>query len=93
MAVTFVIPSALREYAAGRGEVHLAAAPATLADALVLLWQECPAVRDRIVNERGEVRPHINVFIDGENVRHAGRLKAAVRDGSEIMLLPAVSGG
>ena len=45
------------------------------------------------VTERGEVRPHVNIFVDGGNIRHAGGLAAPVRDGAEIVILPAVSGG
>ena len=93
MALTFVMPGALREFSGGRGEVRLSGAARTAAEALALLWAECPGARDRVMNERGEVRTHINIFIDGENIRHAGGLAAPVGDGAEIIILPAVSGG
>ena len=93
MALTFVMPGALREFSGGRGEVRLGGAARTAAEALALLWAECPGARDRVLNERGDVRTHINIFIDGENIRHAGGLAAPVADGAEIIILPAVSGG
>ena len=93
MPVIFLIPGALREFAGDREEVRIDGAPGSLSDALSLLWTECPAVRDRVITERGEVRPHINIFVDGENVRYAGGLSAPVRDGAEILLMPAISGG
>lgn len=93
MAVTFVIPGALREFSAGRGDVRIDAAPATVREALALLWRECPGARDRVLNELGDVRTHINVFVDGENIRHAGGLDAPLRADSEVIILPAVSGG
>jgi molybdopterin converting factor small subunit len=93
MPLVFVIPGALREFSAGRSEVRVEGRARTLADALPLLWAECPGARDRVLTERGEVRTHINIFVDGENVRYAGGLSAPVRDGSEIIVLPAVSGG
>ena len=93
MAVVIEIPSALREFAGGRDEVRLAAAPATVADALALLWAECPALRDRVMNELGAVRPHVNIFVNGENSRFIGGLAAPVGDGTEVIILPAVSGG
>jgi sulfur-carrier protein len=92
MAILFVIPGALRELA-GRAEVRVEGGANALAAALSLLWAECPALRDRVVTERGDVRPHVNIFVDGENARDAGGLDAPVRDGAEIFLLPAVSGG
>ena len=93
MALTFVIPGPLRELAGNRGEVRVNGSAASVSDALSLLWRECPGVRDRVLTERGEVRQHVNVFVDGESIRDANGLATAVRDGSEIYILPAVSGG
>lgn len=93
MPVVFVMPGALREFSGGRSDVRLEGPAKTVGDALALLWSECPGARDRVMNERGEVRTHINVFVDGGNIRHHGGLGAPVREGSEIIILPAVSGG
>ena len=93
MPFLFVIPGPLREFAGGRHEVRIDDDAATLGDALDLLWTECPGARDRVLNERGEIRPHVNVFVNGGNIRHAGGLAAPVANGSEIVIVPAVSGG
>ena len=93
MAATFVIPGALRELTRGCAEVRVNGAPATVGEAFGLLWGDCPAVRDRVFDERGALRPHVNVFVDGEDVRYAGGLAAPLRGGAEILILPAVSGG
>lgn len=93
MPVTFMIPGPLRPLAHDRALVRVAAAPGSLAEALAVLWRECPAVRDRVLTERGEVRPHINIFVDGESIRDAGGLATRVGEGAEIFILPAVSGG
>ena len=87
------IPGALRELAGGRSEVRLEGRARSVGEALALLWAECPGIRDRVVTELGDVRPHINVFVDGENVRHSGGLDSPIGDGAEILLLPAISGG
>jgi molybdopterin synthase sulfur carrier subunit len=93
MSVLFVIPGALRELAGNRDEVRIADAAGSLSLALSRLWAECPAIRDRVMTELGEVRPHVNIFVDGEDIRYAGGLETVVREGSEIFLLAAVSGG
>ena len=93
MAVVFVIPGALRALAGNRGEVRVEGAAGSLEAALSRLWAEHPALRDRVVTELGDVRPHINIFVDGRNARDAGGLAAPVSDGAEVVLLPAVSGG
>ncbi|MES1241582.1 MAG: ubiquitin-like small modifier protein 1 [Acidobacteriota bacterium] len=96
MSLVFMIPGPLRELAGGCAEVRVERVEDTagsVSEALSLLWAACPAVRDRVLTELGEVRPHVNVFVDGQNIRDAGGLAAPVRDGSEIYILPAVSGG
>jgi sulfur-carrier protein len=92
MPFVFVIPGALQAQAGGRSEVRLDGQASTVGDALALLWRECPALRDRVLTERNEIRPHVNVFVDGANARHAG-LRLPVADDAEIIIVPAVSGG
>jgi len=93
MAITFHIPGALREFTAGKSRVEIEHSPATLAEALSALWTLCPGVRDRITNEQGQVREHINIFIADENVRYTGGLASPIKAGDEISIVPAVSGG
>ena len=93
MSLKFMIPGPLRELAGNRSEVRTAGAPASVGEALSLLWEHCPGIRDRVVTELGEIRPHVHIFVDGESIRHAGGLRAPVRDGAEIVILPALSGG
>lgn len=92
MSVTFMIPGPLRPLANDRAVVRVPARP-SLSETLAMLWNECPAVRDRVITEQGEVRPHVNIFVDGESIRDADGLATDVRDGAEIFILPAVSGG
>jgi len=89
----FVIPGPLREFASNRAEVRIEGTGSSVADALTLLWNECPGARDRVLTERGDLRPHINIFVDGGNIRYAGGLGAPVHNDAEIVIIPAVSGG
>jgi molybdopterin converting factor small subunit len=93
MAIVFMIPGPLRELAGNRSEVAIDAPAGPLTAALARLWAECPAVRDRVITEAGRVRPHINIFVDGQNIRDAAGLDTAVPANAEIYILPAVSGG
>ena len=93
MAVTFNIPGALREFTGGQSQVHVDASPATLADALAALWTLYPGVRDRMANEQGQIRQHINVFIGNEDIRYTGGVMSTISAGVEISIVPAVSGG
>lgn len=93
MAVTFQIPTYLAAFAGDRNTVTVSAAPATVREALESLWQLHPGLRDRIVDEQGEVRQHINIFVGNECIRFTGGLSTSVPDGAELMIVPAVSGG
>lgn len=93
MSLLFMIPGPLRELAEDRAEVRIEGAAGSVSEALALLWARYPGIRDRVVTELGEVRPHVNIFVDGLNIRDAGGLGAPVEDGAEIYILPAISGG
>ena len=91
--MTFFLSGPLRELAGGRHEVRIDTTAGPLSTALAELWSECPSFRDRVVNELGELRPHLNIFVDGESIRDTGGFGTPVREGSEIFILPALSGG
>lgn len=91
--VVILIPGPLRPFSAGRDKVELARRPDTVGEALQELAALYPGVRDRVVTEQGEVRPHINVFVGADNIRDERGLSTRVPEGCEIAILPAVSGG
>jgi molybdopterin converting factor small subunit len=93
MSVVFIIPGALRPLAGGYSDLRIPFDGGSLAQALHALWAAAPALRDRVMTELDEVRPHINVFVDGRNTRDLGGMNARVEPDAEIVLLPAVSGG
>ena len=91
--ITINIAGFLTDFTNGRSEISLHSAPATVGDALNELWQLHVGLRDRIVNEQGHLRPHVNVFVDDENIRRKELLNTALAEGNEITILPSVSGG
>jgi molybdopterin converting factor small subunit len=93
VTVNFVIPGALLDYTGSEGEILVEGDVTSLDEALALLCREHPAIRDRILTEENAVRPHVNIFVNGESIRFTGGLGAAVADGAEVVILPAISGG
>ena len=93
MPLLFHIPGALREFTAGRSTIKIEYSGGTVYHALTALCAVYPGVRDRVLTEQGQVRQHINIFIGNEDVRYTGGLATTVADGSEISIVPAVSGG
>lgn len=92
MAVVVHLPGALLPFAAGQSRIALEAGP-DVGAALSALYALHPGLRDRIQNERGELRRHVNVFVDSENIRDLAGLATALPPQAELYILPAVSGG
>ena len=98
MPITVHVPSSLRAYSGGAGRLHIqcdADQPPTVATVFGRLRADYPGVVERAIDERGEVRQHVNVFVDGESIRAGPALGLATPVGpsTEVWILPAVSGG
>ena len=92
MSITIYLSGHLKNFTGGETEVTLDSNLDSVADALELLWKHHPGLRDRILNEQGEIRQHVNVFLGSEDVKRLDGLKTAV-DTNEIHIFNAVSGG
>jgi len=77
----------LSEHAGGRRELLLDGT--TVAEVLRSLEREHPDVAGWILDERGRIREHINVFVN----REYGREETAVGPDDRLHVLPAISGG
>ena len=93
MNVTVNLPGPLVPIAEGAGVVELALDGDTVADVLGALFARHPRLRDRIVDEQGRVRPHVNVFVDRASIRRTGGLLTKLADRCIVSVIPAVSGG
>jgi molybdopterin converting factor small subunit len=91
--ITIRIPTYLASFAEGQNSLALEGSPTTVSEALKILWGLHPGLRDRIVDEQGAVRQHINIFIGEEAIRFADGLGTKVPADVEILIVPAVSGG
>jgi len=93
--VRIVLPGALREYAEGRGELVVPASGATTSLRTVLdsALAGRPQLGARIRDETGALRRHVNIFVDGQDVRRLGGLEAPVGPAAVIHVLPSVAGG
>jgi sulfur-carrier protein len=77
----------LRELAGGRADHSIDGA--TVADVLRALEQAHPAISGWVLDERGLIREHVNVFVNGSN----GSEETAVAPNDRIHVLPAITGG
>jgi sulfur-carrier protein len=91
MAVTVRIPTTLRPLTGGVAMVEVEAG--SVADVVAALDAAHPGLQDRIVDEEGNLRRFVNVFVDDDDVRYLDGLKTDVPDGQTVSIIPAVAGG
>lgn len=90
-SATVHLPTPLRTFCGGADRLTLEGA--TVGDVLRALEREHPALAGRILDEGGQVRRFVNVFVDGENARGQGGVDVRIADGAELTIVPAVAGG
>jgi molybdopterin synthase sulfur carrier subunit len=91
MPVTVRIPTPLRRITGGAGEVY--AKGKDVAELIGDLERQFPGLRERLVEESGELRRFINIYVNQEDVRFLSGLETSLKDGDEVSLVPALSGG
>lgn len=91
MSVNVKIPTPLRSLTGGKAEVPVEAL--TVGEALEKLSSEFTGFGDRVLDDRGEVRRFINVFVNQDNIRDRKNLGTEVRPGDTISILPSIAGG
>ncbi len=82
------LPSPLRSYAGGRGEVE--AGGESLSALLADLDRQFPGIRFRMIDEQGAIRPHIRFFVNRDLARD---LERPLAPGDEVLIVAALSGG
>jgi molybdopterin synthase sulfur carrier subunit len=87
----FRIPGPLRRLS--EGQVTVDVEGTDLATAIAALDTRYPGFRDRLLDEKGELRQFVNVYLNDEDVRLGAGLGAKVQEKDEISIVPAVAGG
>lgn len=82
----------LKAFANGELEVTLPDDARDVGDALNELWSVHPALRDRVLDEQGEIRTHVNIFLGDRSVKQRNGLATPI-DAGEMHIFNAVSGG
>ena len=91
MAITVRLPGALRD--AVGGDNKLTATGRTLDEVFTDIERRHPGFRSRVVDERGDLKTYVNVYIGDADARASGGLAAPVPPDAEVMVIPAMAGG
>jgi sulfur-carrier protein len=91
MSATVRIPTTLRPMAGGKSEVEVEGA--TVGEVLKSLDAAHPGFSDRLLDDDGNLRKFVNVFVADDDVRFMDGLQTPVPDGETVAIIPAVAGG
>ncbi len=91
MAVKVLIPTTLRLFTNQQSELELEGT--TAREIIQSLADEYPETKKALYDENGELRAFINVFVNSDNIKNLQHWDTPVKDGDEVMLIPAIAGG
>ena len=91
MSVLVRIPTPLRRMTGGKDKVEVESA--TLGEMVDTLESKYPGFKERLVDENGELRYFVNIYVNGEDVRFLKGLETTTSTGDEVSIVPAVAGG
>ncbi len=91
MPIKVRVPTPLRRFTAGVDEV--VADGDSIKRVLEDLERRHPGIRERLLDDSGELRRFVNVYLNGEDIRFLNQLESKVKDGDDISIVPAIAGG
>jgi sulfur-carrier protein len=91
MTVSVRVPTILRTYTGG--DAVVTAEPGTVREVIQKLDADYPGMGGRLLDDAGQLRRFVNVYVDDEDVRLAQGLDTPVREGGQVSVIPAVAGG
>ena len=91
MALTIRVPQPLRNLTGGESTVKTEGS--TLGEAVEQLELSYPGMRERLMDESGQIRRFVNIYVNGDDVRFLEGLGTALQVGDEVSIVPAVAGG
>ena len=75
------------------GELDFVAGIFFFGAAIEELQSRFPGIAERLVDEKGEVRRFVNVYVNEEDIRFLKNKETPLKDGDEISIIPAIAGG
>jgi molybdopterin synthase sulfur carrier subunit len=91
MSVLVRIPTPLRRMTNGKDKVEVESS--TLGDMVESLESSYPGLKERLIDENGELRYFVNIYLNGEDARFLQGLETTTATGDEVSIVPAVAGG
>lgn len=91
MSVRVRVPTPLRRFTGGKDEVP--AEGSSIMAVIENLEQRHPGLKERLLDDSGQLRRFVNVYLNGDDIRFLDQLNSKVKDGDDISIVPAIAGG
>jgi molybdopterin synthase sulfur carrier subunit len=91
MPVKVRIPTPLRKLTGDEELVEVG--PGTVGGAFAELQRRFPGIQERLLDEAGQVRRFVNVYVNEEDIRFLDNNNTPLKDGDEVSIIPAIAGG
>jgi sulfur-carrier protein len=91
MPKTIRIPTPLRKLTNNEETVEVKAG--TIGEVVAELQSRFPGIRERLLDDRGEVRRFVNIYVNEEDIRFLQNQATPLKDGDEVSIIPAIAGG
>ena len=92
MSIKVRIPTPLQSITKNKSEVEVEKAQ-DIKDLIEKLEEEHPGIKERLLDENGNLRRFINFFVNEEDIRFLDGINTALKDGDEVSIIPAIAGG
>jgi molybdopterin synthase sulfur carrier subunit len=91
MPIRVRVPTPLRRFTGGSDEVT--ADGDSVIAVLEDLERRHPGMRERLLDDKGDLRRFVNIYLNGDDIRFLNQLTSKVKDGDDISIVPAIAGG
>lgn len=88
---TIHVPGQFKYYLENQTKIHLMGW--TVSEVLQTLVGEFPKIQPHIFDGNGQLRRHINVFVNSDSIRDLNGLDTQVSESDIIKIVPSVTGG
>ncbi len=94
MAVVVRVPTPLRRLTNGQGEISVdIQGGINVLELIEKLDSMYPGIKERIVDEKGEIRRFVNLYVNDEDIRFLNGPNTQLKDGDTLSIVPAIAGG
>ncbi|MBV8772411.1 MAG: MoaD/ThiS family protein [Deltaproteobacteria bacterium] len=91
MPIRVRVPTPLRRFTGGHDEIT------AQGDSIMAVIEDVerrhPGMRERLLDDKGELRRFVNIYLNGDDIRFLSQLTSKVKDGDDISIVPAIAGG